>query len=156
MLKKMLIFVSVVAFGTHADIIVNLSGKISNVSGQALANAIVSIEKASLVTESGSSGQYSFSTTIDVKKKNVPMIKTDNFTIKNGTLLISNNYKGAYSIGAFNLSGKCIWKYIGETVISGNMVVLPKTNTPTLYKVNVSNYSYVTLFYQKTPMTTAS
>src|SRR5512133_879861 len=113
MFKKLLMLISVAAFGINADIIVNLSGKISNVSGQPLANAIVSLEKASLVTESGSSGQYSFSTTIDVKK-NIPMIKTDNFTIKNGTLVIGNNYKGAYSIGAFNLSGKCIWKYQGE------------------------------------------
>jgi hypothetical protein len=143
MFSKLLILVSIAAIGVHADIIVNLSGKISNSSGQPLANAIVSLEKSSLVTESGSSGQYSFSTTIDVKKKNVPMIKTDNFTIKNGILLISNNYKGAYSIGAFNLSGKCIWKYRGESVVSGNMVVLPKTTTPTLYKVTVSNYSYV-------------
>ncbi|HMA64175.1 MAG: hypothetical protein ACM31E_10910 [Fibrobacterota bacterium] len=142
MFKKLLMLISVAAFGINADIIVNLSGKISNVSGQPLANAIVSLEKASLVTESGSSGQYSFSTTIDVKK-NIPMIKTDNFTIKNGTLVIGNNYKGAYSIGAFNLSGKCIWKYQGESVTSGNTVVLPKATAPVIYKVSVSNYSYI-------------
>jgi hypothetical protein len=143
MFKKLLMLVSVAVTGAQADIVINLSGKISNVSGQPLENAIVSIEKASLVTESGSSGQYSFSTTIDVKKKNSPMIKTDNFTIKNGTLLVSNSYKGAYSIGAFNLSGKCTWKYRGETVVSGNLVVLPKNNSPTIYKVTMSNYSYV-------------
>jgi len=141
MFNKLLIIVSVLAFGTHADILINLSGKISNGAGQPLANAIVSIEKASLVTESGQSGQYSFSTTIGVKK-NLPLVKTDNFTIKNGSLVIGNHYKGVYSIDAFNLSGKSIWKFQGESVKNGNLVVLPKTTTPVIYKVTVSNYSY--------------
>ncbi len=142
MFKNLLIIISVMAICVQADIMVNLSGTISNASGKPLANALVSLEKVSLVTESGSSGQYSFSTTIGVKKS-TPVVKTESFTIKNGTLLLSNNYKGTYSIGAFNLSGKCIWKYQGESVLSGTMVSLPKITTPTLYKVSVSDYSYI-------------
>jgi hypothetical protein len=142
MFKKLLIMVYMLAFVTQADILINLSGTISNVAGKALANAIVSIEKASLVTESGSTGEYSFSTTIDIKKS-MPLVKTDNFTIKNGMLVISNSYKGAYSIDAFSLSGRSIWKYKGSSVTTGTIVVLPKNTSPVIYKVSVSDYSYI-------------
>ncbi len=142
MLKNMLMILSVLAIGVQADIMVNLSGIVTNTAGKPLANAIVSLEKVSLVTETGASGQYSFSTTIGVKK-NTPVVKTENFTIKNGTLLLSNTYKGVYSIGAFSLNGKCIWKYQGESVLSGTTVALPKLTAPALFKVTMSDYSYI-------------
>ena len=61
----MLILLSVCL--VNAEIVIDLSGIISNRKGETLSNAIVTLEKSMIATESNSDGKYSLNKIVGVK-----------------------------------------------------------------------------------------
>lgn len=122
---------------TSADIIINLSGVISNKKGATLSNAIVTLEKSSLVTESNSEGKYSFNKTVGIKSS-VSTLQTPSFFFKSGFLTTNHAFTGSWKIRAFNLNGKIVWFKSGKDIKVNQQIKLPAFPSIVLYKLNVN------------------
>lgn len=125
-----------------ADIKINLSGVISSKKGNKLSNAIVTLEKSKLVTESNSSGKYSFNTTVGLKQA-ASSIPSPSFFLKNGFLTIKHSFTGKWEIRAFGLNGKMIWFKTGNIIDENLQIQLPYIPSVTLYVLSIGQSEYI-------------
>lgn len=136
----MLILLSVCL--ANADIVINLSGVISNKEGMTLSDAIVTLEKSMLATESNSDGKYSFNKIVGIKPT-VSSILTPSLLFKNGLLAIKHHNTGKWGIRAFDLNGKMIWEKSGNIIDKNLQIKLPQVLSVALYVLSLGQSEFI-------------
>ncbi|NLL13380.1 MAG: hypothetical protein GX267_08250 [Fibrobacter sp.] len=136
----MLILLSVCL--VNADIVIDLSGIISNRKGETLSNAIVTLEKSMIATESNSDGKYSLNKIVGVKPT-VSSVQMPSFLLKNGLLTIKHNRAGKWGIRAFDLNGKMIWDKSGNIIDENLQIKLLQVPSVTLYVLSLGQSEFI-------------
>jgi hypothetical protein len=136
----MLILLSVCI--VNADFVINLSGVITNKKGSTLSDAIVTLEKSSLVTESNSDGKYSFNKTVGIKPI-VTSVRSPSFLLNNGLLTIKHRSTGKWGIRAFELNGKMIWEKTGILNDDNLQIKLLQVPSLTLYVLFLGQSEFI-------------
>ncbi len=136
----MLILLSVCM--VNADIVINLSGVITNKKGATLSDAIVTLEKSILVTESNSDGMYSFNKIVSIKPT-VSSFQKPSFFFKNGFLTINHHNTGKWGIRAFELNGKMIWEKSGKINDDNLQIKLLPVPSVILYVLSLGQSEFI-------------
>lgn len=127
LLKSFLTVLGTVAIATSATVI-DLSGTVTNSNGVPLPNAIISLYKNDLTTESSPSGTYSIKQTLKVL--NISTKKGTDISLDKGILNIKCNHNEKVRIEQFSIDGRVEWQK-DQFLHSGNNIINIHQNNTT-------------------------
>ncbi len=124
--------------------IINISGKVTDTSGAAIAGAAVLLEQGGLSDSTGSDGTFVLGG-VDITDKSTPMLSHKlSVSIHYGRLIINAAEKSAVKITVFTLQGRAVFE-IKETMNAGtHSLALPRFGAGMyLYRIQSSHSEFL-------------
>jgi poly(3-hydroxybutyrate) depolymerase len=131
MLSKIFCWVLLIGFTVNAQTTISLSGKVTNKSGTAISNAIVTLVGQGLKDTTGSDGAYTITkSNVSVLQPLVP--QTEEIWLSNGFLEFSLTNPSPIKIAIFDVKGNLLKKEVSKNASTG------------FYRFNISENSRAT------------